>query len=402
MAAPARTVGRREPFVLAACVVLALVARALPERMKAPAATTLRRTVVAPLVALQRDAELSRKAWLEREEIARVRDSVAYDRMGTEALRRENAQLRRALSLGTRVRWGFVPAEILHGQAIGEEYTVPLSAGSRAGVRPYSPVIAADGVVGMVKTVDPAMSIAILWSHPDFRVSAMASDGSAFGIVAARLGRAGERNSLELRGVPMRTTLAPGTVIWSSGLGGVFPRGIPLGTVLAEDKQPSEVWARTYILQPAVEPADVDAVLILQPERKELEGIWVSPASVDSALKRLTAAGDSLAREQAADSARRAAVADSMARATRGTVPPPQQLPASPDSEPFVRRDTAARRPAPQPPATPRPAPARRDTQPATRPAVTPSTTGTTPSATTTAPAARPDTSTGRPQGAQR
>jgi len=40
----------------------------------------------------------------------------------------------------------------------------------------------------MVETVDPTMSLAITWSHPDFRVSAMAADGSAFGIVKAHLG----------------------------------------------------------------------------------------------------------------------------------------------------------------------------------------------------------------------
>lgn len=354
MAAPARSVGRRDSLVLAACVATALVARAVPERMKEPVATSLRRTVVAPLVSLQRDAELSRKAFLERETISRERDSVAFDAMNAAALRRENAQLRRAIGLGARLRWGFVPAEILHSQGVGEEYTVTLSAGARAGVRPYSPVISADGAVGMVKTVDPAMSIAILWSHPDFRVSAMASDGSAFGIVAARLGSPGQRNTLELRGVPMRTSLKPGTEIWSSGLGGVFPRGIPLGTVIAEDKQPSEVWARTYVLQPATNPADVDAVLILQPTRRQVEGIWASAASVDSALRRIAAAGDSMSRQATADSARRAAVVDSVTRATRGAVPAPQATPAAP-----APRDTARR----TAPATPRPAPPmRRDT----------------------------------------
>ncbi|HEU4564264.1 MAG TPA: rod shape-determining protein MreC [Gemmatimonadaceae bacterium] len=358
MAAPARSGSRRDSLVLAACVALALVARVVPEPMKEPAATSLRRTVVAPLVALQRDAELSRKAFLEREEIARVRDSVALDGMMDAAIRRENEQLRRTVGLGARLRWGFVPAEILHGQSIGEEYTVTLSAGSRAGARPYSPVVAADGIVGMVKTVDPGMSIAILWSHPDFRVSAMAADGSAFGIVAARLASPGPRNLLELRGVPMRSTLKPGTMIWSSGMGGVFPRGIPLGTVIAEDKQPMEVWARTYILKPAVNPADVDAVMILRPERQQggLQGIWASPASVDSAVRRIVAAGDSAARQAAADSARRAAAADSTSRAATPAPPPApdsgtaRRTPPAPAAarRDTIRRDTTTRRAAPR------------------------------------------------------
>ena len=101
----------------------------------------------------------------------------------------------------------------------------------------------------MVKSVDPTMSIAIVWAHPDFRVSAMAVDGGAFGIVGAHLGGEPERYLLEMRGVPMRSTLKPGTLIVSSGLGGTFPRGIPVGTVIAEMKT-SELWARTYLLRP--------------------------------------------------------------------------------------------------------------------------------------------------------
>ena len=105
-----------------------------------------------------------------------------------QALEAENDRLRRALGLGHSLGWGFVPAEALHSRALGEEYTLTLTRGSRAGIRPFSPVVAPEGLVGMVETVDPTMSLAITWSHPDFRVSAMAADGSAFGIVKAHLG----------------------------------------------------------------------------------------------------------------------------------------------------------------------------------------------------------------------
>lgn len=360
MAPSSRTSSRRDTVVLAACLTLGIVTRALPETLKEPIADSLRRSVVAPLVALQRDAERSRRAFLERNETLRAVDSIALRAIALEPVQKENEQLRRLLGLGARLRWGFIPAEVLRGRGFSEEYTMILAAGSRAGVKPFSPVVSPDGLLGMVKTVDPTMSIAILWSHPDFRVSAMTEDESAYGIVAAHLEDSEGRNLLELRGVPIRSTLEPGTVVWSSGVGGVFPRGIPIGTILGEARNPAEVWARTYIVKPAVNPAQVDAVMILQPERGQdsLQAVWQSPEEVTTAVRRITARGDSIARRRAADSiaAARRAAAQAAAQSrdtTTATRPPAAPPPATPrrDTVPTTpRRDTS--RTAPPPPDT--------------------------------------------------
>jgi rod shape-determining protein MreC len=303
VASVARTYGRRDTILLAGCVVLSLVALFLPERMRDPLATTLRRTILAPLVSLQSDAELSRRAWATREERITARDSVLLRSMSLDALGAENSRLRDLLGLGARLRWGFVPAEVLAGRGVGEQYTVPLSAGSRAGVREFSPVVAPEGLVGVVKTSDPTMSIALMWSHPDFRVSAMAADGGAFGIVAAHLGPGPERYLLEMRGVPVRGTIQPGTLIVTSGLGGTFPRGIPVGVVLGEVKT-SELWARTYLLRPAVLPSAVSAVMVLLPARADsgVAGVWQTAQDTATARRAIVTAGDSIARGAAGDS----------------------------------------------------------------------------------------------------
>lgn len=322
MSSVARTYGRRDTILLAGCVVLSLVALFLPERMREPLATTLRRTVLAPLVSLQSDAELSRRAWATREERVAARDSVTLRSMSLDALSAENARLRDLLGLGARLRWGFVPAEVLSGRGVGEQYTMPLSAGARAGVREFSPVVAPEGLVGVVKTADPTMSIAIMWSHPDFRVSAMAADGSAFGIVAAHLGSGPERYLLEMRGVPVRGTIPPGTEIVTSGLGGTFPRGIPVGVVLGE-LETSELWARTYLLRPAVLPSAVSAVMVLLPARADsgVAGVWQTGQGTLAATRAIVNAGDSIFRKSTADSARTTVTADSLSRAAATAEP---------------------------------------------------------------------------------
>ncbi|HJQ19520.1 MAG TPA: rod shape-determining protein MreC [Gemmatimonadaceae bacterium] len=322
----ARLSGRLDTVVLAACIVFALVASALPVQMRDPVASGLRRTVVAPLVGLQQSAERWRAAWLESERKILERDSLALQLVQARALNVENDRLRKMLGLGARLGWGFVPAEALHTSGRAEDVitTLTLTAGTSAGVAQYSPVVAPEGIVGLVQTVDPTMSIAILYSHPDFRVSAMSADGSAFGIVYPHLdvrpGRLAERYLLELRNVPFRSTLKPGTAIFSSGLGGAWPRGVLIGTVVDEVKE-AESWSRTYLLQPAVNPTNVTSVMILTPKRSAegVGNIWANAAQVQSALKTIVAAGDSLARQAAiAEAAARRVALDSLRRAGVG------------------------------------------------------------------------------------
>ena len=293
MARASRLDSRFDTAIFAACLFLAIVAHGLPASMREPIAETMRRTIVAPLVELQHDAELSRAAWLAHEANTRMQDSVSLQAMRVVQLESENDRLRRVLGLGGKVRWGFVPAEALHSGAVGDEYTLTLSAGANAGVRAFSPVVAPEGLVGMVQTVDPRMSIAIIWTHPDFRVSARAADRSAFGIVQAHEGSGADRYLLELRGVPVRNEIRKGTLIVSSGLGGVYPEGIPIGTVI--DTLRSDGYARKYLLRPAVLPPDVLSVMILQPQRVQagVEPVWAATV----------AAADSVARQAAADSA---------------------------------------------------------------------------------------------------
>jgi rod shape-determining protein MreC len=354
-----RSNNRIDLIVLTTCVVLALAARALPNTMRDPVATGMRRSFLAPLVMLQERSEKGRQSLLSADAKQEHLDSLSLASIKAGSLEGENDRLRKLIGLGSRLRWGFIPAEALHGRGVRDETTVILSAGSRAGVSRLSPVIGPEGLVGVVDQIDPTMSHAMLWTHPDFRVSAMSPDGSAFGIAQAHLTGATGDYMLELRGVPFRATLKPGSVIVSSGWGGVWPRGIPVGTVLQEIKT-TEGWARTYLLRPAVNPADVYSVMILRRDRvaKGVDGVWESAAQVEAAAQRIVVSGDSAAKSAAlAEAAARRAVLDSMARAN-GVAPPgvtdstraatpavtPRPVPVRrPPTDTTVRRDSARR-----------------------------------------------------------
>lgn len=329
MARAVRSGSRADSAILVACATLGLLLTFLPTSLRETMAAALRQSVLAPIIALQARVERTRIAFLTRDATTARIDSLVLRVTALESLEAENVRLRRLLGLARSLRWGFVPAEALRGRGLGDEHSILITAGARHGiVADSSGVIAPDGLVGRIATVDPQTSTAILWTHPNFRVSAIAGDGTVFGIVAPHLGEEADRYLLELRGVAYRDTLAPGTPVRSSGMGGVFPRGILIGTVLGE-LEGEQGWSRTYLVRPAVIPSDVSEVMVLRPSRltSDLSAVWATPVA-DSAIRGAVRAGDSLAALMRRDALRALPApadslrSDSLASGTTSRVPP--------------------------------------------------------------------------------
>ena len=134
--------------------------------------------------------------------------------------------------------------------------------------------------------------------------------------------------SLEFRGVPYRDSVPPGTLVLSSGLGGVYPKGIPVGTVTGVVRE-QEGWERVYRLRAAANPGSAAHVLILvTPPNADLARAFPSDSEL-LAMRR-----DSIVKVRRADSL---AWAAEFARAART------------ESLASVRKDTATRKPAQKP-----------------------------------------------------
>lgn len=357
--------GRLDTGLLLTCLALAIIGLIMPARYRDSVASALRATVLAPLVSLESRSSTVHAAIASREASLTARGQVAADALSLRAVVDENTMLRRLMGLSARLADGFVVADLLPRRGVDDDYALSLNVGSAAGIKPFDPVVTADGLVGMVERVDEHTAYAITWANPSFAVSAMSTDERAYGIVQPHLGTGVERLLLELRGVKFAVKLDSGAVIVSSGLGATYPRGIPVGIVLGEIATP-EKWARTYLLRPSVLPASIGPVLIMRADRaaRGVNGVWTNVASADSAARAIASAGDSVARKAALDelAARRAALdsaaADSIARdPLRGTAPgvrPPMTRAdsAKADSARRARADSARLRVPTVPPPT--------------------------------------------------
>lgn len=257
-----RYASRADALVFIACVVLSVAAMGLPESWRQPIARGLRATVLAPFLYLQQQSEELRTSRARYDQVVAQRDSTALAAGFVPELRNENARLRGLLGLGQHLGGGFVAAEVLHQPEPTNPLQLVLSAGKRQGVQPLAAVVSPEGLLGLVSAVDPNSSVAVTWAYPEFRASAMSEDGSVYGIVAPHGTEGPGVWLLELRGIAYRQLIPDGTRIVTSGLGGVLPRGIPIGTVIGLAGE-AEGWERTYLVRPAVHPAAVTHVMIL-------------------------------------------------------------------------------------------------------------------------------------------
>src|SRR5690348_15490029 len=319
-----RSYTRRDTVMFGACLVLSLVGLFSPATWGLGIASALRQSVLWPLVQLQVLAEEGKTSRVRLRAITAQRDSASYLAQGLPSLLAENERLRQLLGLTRRLGSHYVAAEVLHQPQATDGRTLLLSVGSREGVAAFDPVVAPEGLIGVVLNAASRSSIVMTWAHPEFRVSAFTVTGNAAGVVAPSPSGSGE-GALEFRGVPYRDSVPVGTLVLSSGLGGVYPKGIPVGTVTGIVSEQAG-WERVYRLLPAANSGSAGQVLVLTSPTGDVARAFPS----DSALE-----------AQRQDSLERIRVADSVAQAAR------EARAQRAESLAAIRRDTTRARPRP-------------------------------------------------------
>jgi rod shape-determining protein MreC len=352
-----RGFSRRDTALFVGCMVLAVTALFVPERITGSLANGLRETVLAPLVWLQGEAELGRTSRARLRTLLAERDSAGYAAQVLPSLSAENERLRALLGLSHRLRTSYVAAEVLHQAQATDARMLLLNVGSARGVSAFDPIVAPEGLIGVIWNASRNTSVAMTWAHPEFRVSAFTANGSAFGIVAASPNATGSDAYLEFRGVPYRDSVVRGTVVLSSGLGGVYPKGIPIGTVVDIIREEAG-WARVYRVRPAANPASTAHVLVLTGRRVGGVADAFTPDTLEPAPRPDSTVSEPLRKSTAAPKPpgepRVPAVTAPRAKPDSVPKPKPKRPPA----------DSAHPAPAEPPAVAPKPAPAHPDSTP--------------------------------------
>lgn len=195
------------------------------------------------------------------------------DRLRVEALRMqetqvENLRLRSLLALRERLPLATLPAEVIAKEWGGWVRSLTVNRGRRNGIQPLTPVIAPDGLVGRVAIVRGNLAVVQLLNDPSSAVGAMVQRTRTPGMVEGEPG-GGLRFKFLAR---EEGSIQVGDLIVSSGLGGLFPKGLPVGQVAQVEGRRSALFQFARLV-PVVDFARVEEVLLLT----EQSGADLSP-----------------------------------------------------------------------------------------------------------------------------
>ena len=171
---------------------------------------------------------------------------------------RENEELRKLLGLSDRLNLKTVTARVTGVGPSNFEHTVFIDRGTANGVRKDMPVVAGAGLVGRVVEVSQRSARVLLLVDPS---SAVASRLASNGETGVAEGTGGDELRLDLFDAEAAVTVGD-EVVTSGYEGGVYPPGIPIGTV-ARIQPRGNALARRAFVTTFVDFSSLDFLLIV-------------------------------------------------------------------------------------------------------------------------------------------
>lgn len=199
------------------------------------------------------------REWLRR----RVRELEGQaERAAT--IESQNARLQALLDLREAMPGQSVAARITGVDASGLFRTATLNKGESDGVQKGMAVVAPAGVVGKVVSTSPNAGRVLLLEDPSSGVDALVQRSRARGIVEGSL-----NGGCQLKYVKHREDLRVGDLVATSGLDGIFPKGVTVGTIARLSREEGGLF-QTAEIEPAVDFNKLEEVMVVEAPENEV------------------------------------------------------------------------------------------------------------------------------------
>jgi rod shape-determining protein MreC len=182
-------------------------------------------------------------------ENAQLRESAterAAQLLQDEQLRLENAHLRQLQGLRERTGAKTQSVQVLYEPRDRFTHKLVIDRGSSDGLRSGNPVIDEQGVVGQVTRVFPMVSEVTMVTERDQSIPVEVVRN---GLRCVAFGGS-EPGTLELRFLAANADVSSGDAVVTSGLDGLYPAGLPVGTIARVERDVKDQFARV-IVRPA-------------------------------------------------------------------------------------------------------------------------------------------------------
>ncbi|MNO53295.1 Cell shape-determining protein MreC precursor [compost metagenome] len=213
----------------------------------------------------------------ENEQLKILAAQYARDKAQYNFIQVENEQLKEQLKFTKAqeelYKYQYHIAQVVSQTTEPSNSTIVIDLGSKDGVRPNMSVISVDGLVGVISQVSNFTSTVKLMtmmdtndpnSQPPIAATAITKEGKTFGMIESYDPKT---NKLLMNKIPPGDPIAPKDVIVSSGIGGLYPRGLTIGTV--ESVEVGEFGlTSTAVIKPSAEFQDWKQLIVVFTEER--------------------------------------------------------------------------------------------------------------------------------------
>lgn len=197
--------------------------------------------------------EVRRENVVLRKSVQRLNERIVA---GNEAVM-ANARMKALLDLKVTLNAPSLAVSVIGEDSSAWFKTLVVDRGSSDGLLEGMPVLAAGGVVGRLVKVAPHSSRVLLLTDHASAIAALVQRSRARGVVR---GAGGGRCSMEF--TVKDDDVKVGDIVVTSGIGGVFPKGLPIGEVTMVKKGEYGVF-QTIEVRPTVSIANLEEMLVL-------------------------------------------------------------------------------------------------------------------------------------------
>ncbi len=185
-----------------------------------------------------------------------------------EEARLENERLRALLDIAQQNELESVGARVIGRTSNSWEGVITIDRGSSHGITNGMPVVGPDGLLGQIVEVSAGSAKVRLITDQRSGVAAMVQTSRATGIARGTID-----GGMTLDFVSRETSVTAGDVVITSGLGGVYPKGLVIGEVTRVERDPAALYQR-IAMAPSGAVGSLEEVLVLVgvPEAGALSG----------------------------------------------------------------------------------------------------------------------------------
>ncbi len=166
-------------------------------------------------------------------------------------------RLQRLMGFNVEKHIEAVPAEVIGREADNWSRMILLNRGTEDGVEKSMAVITSEGLLGRVAQASDNKAKVLLITDWRSSVDSLIQRTRARGIVVGKSSRAGE-----MRYIPLNADVRVGDKVLSSGLGGVFPKGLMVGMVIKVTKERNGLFQKATVI-PFVDAGEVEEALVV-------------------------------------------------------------------------------------------------------------------------------------------